>query len=118
MSFDVDTFVADPKLTGLTTLKRSELVALANHYELEVHSGMRKADVRKLVRNYLLDENVVSDEEVNEDRESAIELKRMELREREREAQVQLKELEIREHEIAVQIKARVRTGYYYSEII
>ena len=45
MSFDVDIFVADPKLTGLTTLKRSELVALANHYELEVHSGMRKADV-------------------------------------------------------------------------
>ena len=45
MSFDIDTFVANPKLTGLNSLKRSELVALANHYELEVHSGIRKADV-------------------------------------------------------------------------
>ena len=109
MSFDVNTFVANPKLSGLTTLKRSELVALANHYELEVLSGMRKGDVRKLVSDYLLDENVVSDDEVCEDGESAIELRRLELqgREREREAQVRLKELEIREREIAVQIKAK-----------
>ena len=84
MSFDVDTFVADTKLTGLTTLKRSELVVLANHYELEVHSGMRKADVWKLVRANLLDENMISDKEVNKNGESAIELKKMELRERER----------------------------------
>ena len=82
-SFDVDTLVADPKLTGLTTLKRSELVALANHYELEVHSGIRKADVRKLVRDYLLNENMISDKEINKNGESAIELKKMELRERE-----------------------------------
>ena len=109
MSFDVDTFVTDPKLTGLTTTKRSELVALANHYELEVHSGMRKADARKLVSEYLLDENVISDKEVNKDGESAIELKKMELREREREpeVQVQLKELEIRECEIAIQMKVK-----------
>ena len=52
---------------------------------------------------------MISDKEVNKDGESAIELKQMELREREREpeAQVQLKELEIRECEIAVQIKAK-----------
>ena len=109
MSFDVTTFVAAPKLTGLAALKRSELVAIASHYDLEVNSGMRKADVRQLVRDYLLDENVVSDEEVYEEGESVIELKRLELqeREREREAQVRLKELEIREREIAVQIKAK-----------
>ena len=42
---------------------------------------------------------MISDKEVNKDGESAIELKKMELREREREpeAQVQLKELEIKE---------------------
>ena len=121
MSFDVNTFVAAPKLTRLTALKRSELVAIASHYDLEVNNGMRKADVRKLFRDYLLDENLISDEEVYEEGESVIELKRLELqgREREREAQVRLKELEIREHEIAVQIKSkRVRTGYYYSKIV
>ena len=109
MSFDVNTFVANPKLSGLTTLKRSELVALVNHYDLEVLSGMRKGDVQKLVSDYLLDENVVSDDEACEDEKSAIKLKRLELqgRDREREAQVRLKELEIREREIAVQIKAK-----------
>ena len=91
MSFDVNNFVANPKLSGLTTPKRSKLIALVNnHYDLEV---LRKGDVQNLVSDYLLDENVVSDDEVCEDEESAIELKRLELqgREREREAQVRLK---------------------------
>ena len=45
MSFSVEEFVSSPKLSDLATLKRSELVALANHYKLEVNSGMRKGDV-------------------------------------------------------------------------
>ena len=90
MSFDVHTFVANPKLTGLTTFKRSKLVVLASHYNLEVHSGMRKRDVRKLISYYLLDENIVLDEEVCKYGESTIELKRLELQGRERECEAQV----------------------------
>jgi len=63
MSFSVDAFVSKPTLNELAVLKRSELVTLATHYNLEVSSGMRKGDVRKLVSSYLVDENIVSEEE-------------------------------------------------------
>ena len=104
MSFRVDTFVANPKLTELATLKRSDLVSLMSHYNLEVNSGIRKRNVRKLVCDYLLDENVVSDKEAGKSVESAVESKRLKFQEKEKECetQVRLKELEIKEHEIAV----------------
>ena len=47
MSFSVDTFVANLQLTELATLKRSELVSLVSHYNLEVNSGMRCANLVK-----------------------------------------------------------------------
>ena len=65
--------------------------------------------MRKLVSDYLLNENVVSDEGAGESVESAVESKRLELQEKEKECetQVRLKELEIREREIAVQLKTK-----------
>ena len=64
--------------------------------------------MQKLVSDYLLNENVVSDEEAGESVESAVELKRLELQEKEKEReQVRLKELEIRKREIAVQLKTK-----------
>ena len=65
--------------------------------------------MRKLVSVYLLNENVVSDEEAGKSVESAVELKRLELQEKEKECetQVRLKELEIREREIVVQLKMK-----------
>jgi len=66
MSFTVEAFVSEPKLSELAVLKRSELVVLASHYKLEVSSGTRKGDVRKLLGDFLVDENLVSDEEIDE----------------------------------------------------
>ena len=65
-SFTVEAFVSEPKLSELAMLKRSELVVLASHYKLEVSSGTRKGDVRKLLGDFLVDENLVSDEEIDE----------------------------------------------------
>ena len=109
MSFSVETFVAAPKLSELAAWKRSELVALANHLKLEVSTSMRKGDVKKLVSNYLMDENIVSDDEEAIEESNTTEMKRLELQEKEREheAQFRIKDLEIKEHEIAVQLKAK-----------
>ncbi|XP_065893824.1 uncharacterized protein [Dysidea avara] len=109
MSFSVETFVPAPKLSELAARKRSELVALANHFKLEVSTSMRKGDVKKLVSNYLMDENIVSDDEEAIEESNLIEMKRLELqeKEREREAQFRIKELEIKERKIAVQLKAK-----------
>jgi len=83
MSFTVEAFVSEPKLSKLAMLKRSELVALASHYKLEVSSGMRKGDVWKLLSNFLIDQKLVSDEEIHEGRDS-LEIRRLEWRERKR----------------------------------
>jgi len=77
MFFTVQAFVSEPKLCKLASLKRSELVALVNHYKLEASSGMRKGDVRKLLSNFLVDESLVSEEEIDESRNS-LEIRRLE----------------------------------------
>ena len=97
-----------PTLLSLTLLKKSELLALANHYKLETTSGMRKNEIRKALIEYLVDEEIVSEDETAETT-SAVELKKLELREKEkeREGQLCLKELEFKEHELAMQLKIR-----------
>ena len=110
MSFSIDAFVSTPMLNEIAMLKKSELVVLANHYKLEIIGTMRKGDVRKLVSNHLVDENIVlDDEETVEGVSDPVELKHLELqeKEKEREAQFRMKELEIKEREIAVQLKVK-----------
>ena len=61
-------------------LKRSDLLALANHYKLEATSGMRKNEIRAVLIRCLIDEEIVSDDEtVVAETMSAVELKRLEL---------------------------------------
>ena len=81
MSFQVEDFTASPRLAILTSLKKTELVSLATHYKLEIPSGSRKADIRKIITKYLVEEEIVSEEE--EDTPTDLELKRLEYQERE-----------------------------------
>ena len=107
ISFDVQEFANNPRLATLTALKKSELLSVANHCKVEVSSTIRKADLRKAISQYLVDEEIVSDEEY--ETATDIELKKLELREREweRESQTRIKELEIRERELSIQLRAK-----------
>ena len=110
MSFSVESFVEAPALSSLTALKRSDLLALADHYKLEITSGMRKNAIRTVLIEHLIDEEIVSeDETVGVETTSVVELKRLELREREkeRESQLRLKELEFKERELAMQLRIK-----------
>ncbi|XP_065902416.1 uncharacterized protein [Dysidea avara] len=89
--FNVDSFLSDP---SLQVVKKNELC--------------------RLVTQHLVDEELVSEEEIDESQSpvvdpSVVELKRLELqdREREREARVKLRELEVREKEMSLQLKLR-----------
>ena len=98
MSFSVESFV-----------KKSELLTLTNHYKLETTSGMRKNEIRTALIEYLVDEEIVLQDEAAETT-STVELKKLELREKEekeREGQLHLKELEFKKHELAMQLKIR-----------
>ena len=108
MSFSVESFVEAPTLSSLTLLKKSELLALAYHYKLETTSGMRKNEIRTALIEYLIDKEIISEDEAAETT-STVELKKLEFREKEkeREDQLRLKELQFKERELAMQLKIR-----------
>jgi len=108
MSFSVDSFVESPSLLSLGPLKKAELLSLAEHYKLEATQTMRKAEIRSKLVEYLVDEEIISEEE-SESTTDTIELRKLELqdKEKEREAQLKMKELEIREQELAMQLKIK-----------
>ena len=112
--FNIETFVEEPTLRVVKSLKKAELVSVAQHYKLEVGSTMKKSQIKQLVIDYLVEEEIVSEEEVKPPMESgtdqnSLELRRLELqdKERERESQLKLKELEIREKELSIQLRMK-----------
>ena len=109
MSFSVESFVDSPKLSTLVPLKKADLSALAQHYKLEITSAMKKSDIRKLLVDHLVEEEIVSDEEDALTSASVVELKKLELRdkEQERESQLKLKEMELKERELTMQLKIK-----------
>ena len=94
-------------MATLATLKKSELLALATHYKVEVSTTTQKADIRKVLLAHLVDEEIVLDEEV--DALPDLELKRFELQDckKERESRLRIKELEIRERELSIELKRK-----------
>ena len=110
MSFGVESFVDSPNLPSLASLKRANLLALATHYKLETTSGMKKNDIQALLVDYLVEEEIVSeDKTLLVPTTRAVELRRLELREKEKEweSQLRLKELEFKERELVMQLKIR-----------
>ena len=112
-SFSVEDFVRDPTLRVIHSLKKSQLIDIAKHYKLEVDSSQKKGEVKQLLVSFLTDEEIIPEDEAHGDTatmsEDVVELKRLELqdRERERENQLRIKELEIREKELTVQLRLR-----------
>ena len=85
MSFRVGSFAEAPTLSSLMTLKRSDILALDNHYKLETISGMRKNEIQTVLIECFIDEEIVSgDKTVVAELISAVELKKLELRQREK----------------------------------
>jgi len=65
MSLDIEAFNAEPSVRALSSLKRAELMKVAEHYKLTVASGAKKGENRKLIIDYLHEEELVSDEKWN-----------------------------------------------------
>ena len=98
----------------MKSLKKSEFILVAQHYKLEISSTLKKSELKNLVIEHLVEEELVSDDDSDlPDTASATrntpELRRLGLqdRERERESQLRLKELEIRQKELSVQLQMR-----------
>ena len=105
--FSVESFVAEPTLSLLSSLKKPQLIEIANHYELSVTGTMKKGEIKRLITVYLTDEELVPEEDTvslpaTVD-SSTLELKCLEFQEREkaRAAELKMKELELREKELS-----------------
>ena len=105
----MERFYAEPTLEALNLLKKKELIDAARHYSLEVTEPLSKAELKKLVLDYLVEEELIAETDVTDELrgQQLLELKCLEFQERERkrENQFKLKELELREKELAIQLK-------------
>ena len=114
MSFDLKNFVSSPSLEVINSLKKANLLVVTQHYELSVNKSMSKARIKKLIVEYLQDEELLLDssdtgETGKTTGEEKLELKWLEFQEKERErvAQLKLKEIEYKEKELAAHLKLK-----------
>ena len=115
MASDFEKFVTDfenePSVAKLDCLKKSDLLQTCKHYNIDVKSSMKKAEIRNIALEYFIDENVLpeSDREKLEKKpkDTDLEIKKIEY-----ECQLmKLKEKEIeakmKEDEFAAQLKLK-----------
>ena len=57
--FSVESFVVEPTLSLLSSLKKPQLIEISNHYELSVAGTMKKGEIKRLITVYLTDEELV-----------------------------------------------------------
>ena len=109
MAFNLQSFVSEPRTEEFNSLKKAELLQVAQHFKLTVNTSMGKGEIKKIVLNHLVEEELLPEEELENvnTREDHLELKKFEFQEREREVQLRLRELEIREKELAVEYKTK-----------
>ena len=105
----MERFYEEPTLEALNLLKKKELIDAARHYRLEVTEPLSKAELKKLVLDYLVEEELIAETDVTDELrgQQLLELKHLEFQERERKSEnhFKLKELELREKELAIQLK-------------
>ena len=109
MAFNLQSFVGEPRMEEFNSLKKAELLQVAQHFKLTVNTSMGKGEIKKIVLNHLVEEELLPEEELENvnTREDHLELKKLKFQEREREVQLRLRELEIREKELAVEYKTK-----------
>ena len=98
----MEKFYMEPTLEFLNLLKKKELIDAAKHFDLKVNESVSKAELRKLVLGYLVEEELMSGLWTwvykQTEGEKLLEIKRLKFQEWEhkRENQVKLKELELK----------------------
>ena len=84
MSFNLDTFVAESRRDEFSGLKKADLLQIGQHYKLALNLSLGKGDIKKLVLNYLVKEEIFPEdlECVTLSREQTLELRKLEYQER------------------------------------
>ena len=112
--FSVKEFVKEPSLRVINSLKKLQLIKVGTHYKVEVDASMKKGEVKRLLIEFLIDEEIIPEDEENSgiaplSNKNELELRRLELqdKEKERETQLKMKELEVHEKELSGQLRLK-----------
>ena len=65
--FDAKTFLKqkeDEIVRKFLTLRKNELIALAQNLQLEIKNAMRKFEIQRVMMNYLVEEEIVSEDKI------------------------------------------------------
>ena len=96
--FDLDAFVHSPSLDELESFKKSDIIVICKHYQLECKASMVKSTLVKLIAQHLVDEQI-SGEDFQKlidsgDQDRFVKLK--ELENKSKELELKSRELELR----------------------
>ena len=85
MSFNLQSFVGEPRMEEFNSLKKAELLQVAQHFKLTVNTSMGKGEIKKIALYHLIEEELLPEEELENvnTREDHLELKKLEFQERE-----------------------------------
>ena len=56
---DIQKFVEKPSIEAINELKKSELLDIGKHYNLDVRQALRKHEIKKIVVEFMTDENIL-----------------------------------------------------------
>ena len=107
--FDLDAFVHSPSLDELESFKKSDIIVICKHYQLECKASMVKSTLVKLIAPHLVDEQIGGEDFQNlidsGDQERFVKLKELENTSREleikkNEVENKNKELQIKKNEV------------------
>ena len=96
--FDLDAFVHSPSLDELESFKKSDIIVICKHYQLECKASMVKSTLVKLIAQHLVDEQIGGEDFQNlidsGDQDRFVKLK--ELENKSKELEFKSRELELR----------------------
>ena len=61
--FSIEEFVKEPSLCVINSLKKLQLIKVEIHYKLEVDASMKKGEVKRLLVEFLIDEEIIPEDE-------------------------------------------------------
>ena len=81
----MERFYVEPTLEALNSLKKKDLIDAAKYHNVEGNESLLKAELKKLVLDYLVEEELIAEPESTDELrgQQLLELKRLEFQERE-----------------------------------
>ncbi len=83
MSFHIDEFVANPSQEVLTSLRKCDLLEVAEHYKIEaIRSSMLKSEIKRILVKFLVEEEILPEtalEILETEKTDMIKIKQMEI---------------------------------------